>query len=145
MSNLEHIVNSRNVYRDALNLFIGRGRRYEIKEIAAAINAHPDTLARALNGVSCPDWVNTTALMRVLPIEFAEMMLRPAGITGVRRLDGTTTPAEALSEVAEATAALAAALADGRIDHTERPKVLKEASEAICALSHLVAQLGGGR
>lgn len=145
MSELEHTANARSAYRDALSLFVGRGKRFEIKDVAAATGMHPDTLCRALTGTSCPDWANTVALMAVLPVEFSEMILRPAGITGARRIDGEIHPSAVLSETADAVSALAAALADGRIDHTERPRVLKEATEAICALSQLVAQIGGGK
>lgn len=79
--------------------------------------------------------------MAVLPETFAAAVLDLAGISGVRRVEGGISPQAALAEIAEGTAALAEALADGRIDHHEIPHLLKELREAGLSALNLAADL----
>lgn len=134
--------NIRAIFRDNLSLFVGAGRRFEVEDVAAAIGKSPDTIRRYLRGESCPEWENAVALLAVLPPEFAAAVLRPAGLTGLRRIDGDSTGPETLRDVAQAAAVLATALVDGRIDHTELPEVRKELTEAMVAIAHFLAQEG---
>ena len=120
MARPEHIENARRVFSDNLALFVGSGRRFSGEAVSAATAMSPDTIRAALRGHSCPDWPNALALIDVLPGEFGAAVLRPAGLTGIRKIDAETTPSETLREIAEGAAALAGALADGRIDHAAR-------------------------
>ncbi len=134
--------NIRSIFRDNLSLFVGTGRRFEVDDVAAAIGKNPDTVRRYLRGESCPEWENAVALLAVLPPAFAAAVLRPAGLTGLRRIDGDSTAGETMREVARAAAVLAAALADGRIDHTEIPTVRRELTEAMVAIAQFLAREG---
>jgi len=136
--------NIRTVWRDTLALFVGPGRRFEADALAAAIGRSPDTVRRYLRGEGCPEWDTAVLILAALPPEFAAAVLRPAGLSGLRRIDGETSPAETLRELCEGAATLAAALADGRIDHTELPAIRRELTEAMVAISQFLAALEGG-
>ncbi|SBV94034.1 conserved hypothetical protein [uncultured Alphaproteobacteria bacterium] len=138
----EHMQNVRQLLCRCLNVYVGPGRLYPVEVIASGIGTSADTVRRWLRGESCPEWPNLSALLAILPPEFANALLAPAGLTGARRIDGESTHGETLREITEAAATLAAALADGRIDHTERPKVVKELTEAMVAISQWLAKEG---
>lgn len=139
---MERVPNARKVFRDNLSLFVGAGRRFEVEDVAAAIGKSADTVRRYLRGESCPEWENAVALLAVLPPEFAAAVLRPAGLTGFRRIDGDSSGPETMRDVAQAAATLAAALVDGRIDHTERPAIRRELTEAMVAIAQFLAKEG---
>lgn len=141
----ERAKNTRQIWRDTLALFVGAGRRHQVEEVASAIGVGADTIRRYLRGESCPEWENAVAIMAVLPVEFAAAVLRPAGLTGLRRIDGDCTANETMSDVAQATAVLAAALVDGRIDHTEWPKVRRDLTKAMAGISQFLATEGTGQ
>lgn len=105
----EQARNAREVFCDTLSLFVGPGRRFEADAIGAATGITADTIRRYLRRESCPEWANAIALLRVLPPEFAASVLRPAGLTGLRRIDGSSPPGETLREMAEGVAELAKA------------------------------------
>ncbi|MDY0241649.1 MAG: hypothetical protein RBR34_05660 [Rhodospirillaceae bacterium] len=88
-----------------------------------------------------PTLVAFLSYAHVLGPTYASPIVALAGLSGLRRIEGVTTPSETLREIAEGAAALAGALADGRIDHTEAPKVVKELTEALVAISALLASL----
>lgn len=139
----EQQVNTRQLFCRYLNAYVGPGRMFPVEVIASGIGSNPDTVRRWLRGESCPEWHNAVAILAILPPEFANSVLAPAGLTGARRIDGDTTDAETLREIAEAAAAMAKALADGRIDHTERPTVTKELREALVAIAQWLANKEG--
>lgn len=122
------------LFRDTMALFVGAGRMHAVETIAAATGISTDTIHRYLRGEGGPEWSNALALMAVLPPEFAAAVLAPAGLTGLCRIDGECGEGETLSHTAEATAAMAAAMADGRIDHTEMPRVRKALGRAAAAI-----------
>ncbi|WP_152426681.1 phage regulatory CII family protein [Paramagnetospirillum caucaseum] len=109
--------------------------------VVAATGFEPRTVKAHALGQTTPTLSAFLAYCRVLPVTYAQQVLALAGLTGFRRQDGDTAPAAALAEMAEGVAALAEALADGRIDHTERPKVIRELREAIGAAEALIARL----
>lgn len=137
----EQLKNLRGLIRDTLSLFVGHGRRFEADAVGAACCKTGASIHSYLRGNSVPDLPTGILLMGAMPVEFASAILRPAGLTGLRRLDGETTPAETLREVLEGASALAAALADGRIDHTERPRVRRELNEAMVAIAQFLAAM----
>lgn len=126
------------LFRDTLALFVGAGRMHAAETIAAATGISTDTIHRYLRGEGGPEWSNALALMAVLPPEFAGAVLQPAGLTGLCRIDGECGEGETLSHTATATAEMAAALADGRIDHTEMPRVRTALRKAAVAIGHLL-------
>lgn len=132
--------NIRAVFRDTLSLFVGPGRRFQVEDVAAAIERGPDTVRRYLRGESCPEWDSGVLLLGALPPEFGTAVLRPAGLTGFRRIDGATSSGEALRDVTQAAATLATALADGRIDHTELPVIRQDLTEAMVAIAQFLAR-----
>lgn len=139
----EHMRNIRQLTCRLLNVYIGPGRLYPVEIIASGISVSADTVRRWLRGESCPEWPNLCALMAILPPEFANASIAPAGLTGARRIDGDTTDAETLCDLTEAAAALARALEDGRIDHTERPGVTTQLREAQVAIANWLAKQEG--
>lgn len=134
--------NTRQLWRDTLSLFVGAGRRFEVEAVAAAINKSPDSIRRYLRGESCPEWDSAVDILDLLPVEFATSVLRPARLTGFRRIDGEATPGETLRDVSQAAAILATALADGRIDHTELPAIRRQLTEAMVAIAQYLAKEG---
>lgn len=138
--NVEQLVNTRHLFCRYLNVYVGPGRMFSVEVIASGIGSNPDTVRRWLRGESCPEWHNAVAILAILPPEFANAVLAPAGLTGARRIGGDCSHAETLREITEAAAALAAGLADGRIDHTERPTIRRELSEAMVAIAQWLAK-----
>lgn len=136
----EQTWNTRNVFRDTLALFVGQGRRFSVEAVSAATGIGCDAIRAYLRGQSCPEWANAIAILNVMPAEFANAVLQPAGLSGARKVDATSTAAETLREITEGAAALASALADGRIDHTEWPTVRKELIEAQVSISQLLSR-----
>lgn len=138
----EQLRNIRSVFRDHLSLFVGAGKRFEVEAVAGACCKSPDTIHSYLRGVTAPDWATGVILLRVLPTEFGAAVLRPAGLTGFRRVGGLCSPAETLRDVAVAASTLATALADGRIDHTEAPAIRRELNAALVAIAQFLAKEG---
>lgn len=137
---LERMPNARTIFRDGLAHFVGPGRYVRVEQAAADSGIGADTIRRYLRGESCPEWVNGLALLHILPPDFAAAVLRPADLAGFYRIGGTCAAGEALRELTEGAAALARALADLRIDHTEAPIVRQALTEAAIA----IAQFLGG-
>ena len=125
---------------DSLALFVGANRRYGVEEVAAATGISTDSLHRYLRGETCPKWDKAVQLLTVLPVEFGLALLRPAGLTGLRRIDGDSSGPETMRDIALAAADQAAALADGRIDHTERPVIRRSLNTAMVAIATYLAR-----
>lgn len=138
----EQIRNVRRVFSDALNLYVGPGRRFSVGDVAAVTGVGTDAIRRYLRSESCPEWHNAMSLITVLPVEFAETVIRPAGLSGLRRTgDESVTGLSLMREITQGTAVLADALADGHIDHQERAVCRKELTEALVAISQFLAKL----
>lgn len=119
----------------ALRVHVGADRLITADRLAKLTGISPDTINRLLRGDGGPEWSNALALMYVLPPEFAAAVLRRTGLCGFWRLDdGTAEPGETLAHTAAATAELAGALADGRIDHVEMPRVRAKLARAGAAI-----------
>lgn len=126
---------------DALQLFVGPGRRYSRELIAQATGQDPRTVKAHCLGETAPSVAALFAYFRVLPVEFTDHVLGLAGLGGVRRVGAELNAGRALAEMAEGMSALATALADGRIDHRERRSVIRELREAATAAEQLAAGL----
>ncbi|NKD88739.1 hypothetical protein HEQ72_10545 [Haematospirillum sp. 15-248] len=138
----EQIRNVRQAFSDALSLYVGAGRRFSVGDVAAATGVGQDAIRRYLRNESCPEWHNAMSLIRVLPVEFAETVLRPAGLSGVRRTgDETITGLSLMRDITQGAAVLADALADGHIDHQERAVCRTELTKAVVAISQFLVKL----
>ncbi len=132
---------------DALSLFVGPGKRYPRELIAQATQLDLRTVKAHCLGQTPPSVGALFAYFRVLPVEFADHVLGMAGLGGVRKVDADGDAFRTMKELADGVSVLASALADGRIDHTERPKVARELREAAASAEQLAADLEreGGR
>jgi hypothetical protein len=126
---------------DALSLYVGPGRRFSREMMASATGQEVRTVKGHCLGEVVPGLGAMFAYLRVLPVEFAEHVLSFAGLGGVRRLEADNDARRVMAEVAEGLSVLAGAMADGHIDHTERPKVIKELREAAVAAEGFAADL----
>lgn len=126
---------------DALTLFVGPGKRYSRDLIAEATQLDPRTVKAHCLGQTPPSIAALFAYFRVLPVEFADHVLGLAGLGGVRKVDADSDAFRTMKEMADGVAALATALADGRIDHRERSGVARELREAAVAAEQLAADL----
>lgn len=131
----------RQAFADALGLFVGRGRRFSGEAVASATGIPLSTIKSYQGGLASPSCPTLLTLMRFLPIEFAAQLLGRIGL-GVYPLDpGAVDPHRVLAVAAGGVAALAGALADQRIDHTEEMPVAIEARRVAAQLTGLAEQL----
>ena len=91
-------------------------------------------------GESGPRGHDLLTYFSLLPVDFAAEILGHIGLT-VERDNGEVIPAVVLSDIAQGVAELAGALADGRIDHTERPQLIRDLSKAAHEAHALALQL----
>lgn len=126
---------------DALSQMVGPGKRFTQGFIAELTGQEERTVKAHRLGESIPTVGALFGYFRVLPVAFADQVLAQAGLCGVRRLYGDANAARAMTEMAEGLAILVAAQADGRIDHRERPGVVKELREALVEIQALLAEL----
>jgi|GEM_PF-4137958 len=127
-------------FSSILSRFVGPGQPATADDLSVACGKGADTIRSYLRGQSAPDWPTMLLMLHFLPVEFAAQALRPAFLAGVYRVEGDCPPGTALREIIEGAASLAAAWADGRIDHTEWPEVEKELTEAQAAIAQFLAQ-----
>jgi hypothetical protein len=126
---------------DALSLYVGPGKRFPREMIASATGMEVRTVKAHCLGQTPPSVGALFSYFRVLPVEFAEHVLGLAGLCGVRRVDADADARRCLAEVTQGAAALAEALADGRIDHREKRHLARELREAATAAEQLAADL----
>lgn len=126
---------------DALRLWVGAGRRYSLAAVAAAGGIPERTVKSYRAGETTPSFANFLTLAGVLGPQFFNACLRGLPFE-VRATDpDDTTPQELLADVCGFSAGLAQALADGRIDHRERPEILAGVRDLQCRLSALAKRL----
>jgi len=125
----------------ALALNVGDRRAMTPAMLSAETGCELRTVRAHLWAETTPALATWLAYAEVLPDSYANALLGLAGLGGARRIGAAPPPTVALAEMAEGVAVLAEALADGRIDHTERPRLIKELREAISAAEALVADL----
>lgn len=131
---------SRTVWWDSFAEHVGRGRAVSVDGLVADTGIGTDSVRSYLRRQSCPDWTNGTLILKSLPPAFAAAVLRPADLAGFHRPGGACAPGEALRELTEGAAAMARALADLRIDHTEAPIVRQALTEAAIAIATYLAE-----
>lgn len=116
------------IFKDALCLFVGPGKRFSAEAIAEATGLDLRTIKAHRTGQSCPGLVALLAYMRVLPDAFTNMILVPAGKGGASSLepDEDACGHKTLSALLSRSAMLAKALEDNRIDHREALQLAPE-------------------
>ena len=128
----------------ALNMFVGPGRMSR-EELSRWTGIDTRTIKAHHRGETVPSVAALFSYFRVLPVAFAEHVLAQAGLGGVHRLEQTANANHVMAELGEGIAALGHAMADGHIDHRERPGVIRELREAAAAAEELAASLERGR
>lgn len=138
--------NGRAVFRDALALYVGRGRRHSVEVFADATGLSRDQLGRWLRAETEPRVSELMVVVDHLGPEFANELLRGAGMGGARRLDADELQAfDTLAELATGTASMAEALKDGRLDHRERAELAPQMAALGTHLIGAAAAMKGGR
>lgn len=114
----------------ALQAFVGRGKPISAALLAQLAGIEKRTAMAHLGGECGATGHVLLTYFKLLGPDFAAHILALAGLHGALRVTEDMTPGEALREISEGLAALATAYADGRIDHTEAPDVIRELEEA---------------
>ena len=112
------------VFRDAFALFVGQGRRFSCEAVAAATKIPLRTVRAYQCGECLPSWERLWLLMLVLPTEFTDMLLAPAGLASVQRTDESPVAPRTMGrELADAMADLARCLERGQVDHRDAARL----------------------
>lgn len=138
----------RNAIRSALKLFVGRGRRYSVKQLS--------------NGTGVPDWQINQAMIpgghpdnRPLPpeallsimlflgCEFTNEWLPLAGQGAFDLPDAEPDPGEIAADTSDDTATIVRAAVDRKFDGEEKPKLREVGARMMTRGAQLVAV--GGR
>ena len=127
-----------------LRLYVGRGRLYSVAALAEATGVGQRTLKSYFEGAT-PGFQNWLILLRFLGSTFGAACMADAGVCAVvMRSDvEEACPHQTASEMASALSIMLKALEDGRIDHQERPELIRKCREAITSLSNFVASEEG--
>lgn len=132
----------------ALRAFIGQGRPLSVALFAQHARVEKRTAESHFCGITGPTGHDLLTYFKVLGPEFAAHVLALAELHGALRTEESPCAGEVIREISEGLAAIAAANADGRIDHAEAPVVIKELEEAgraaIAEAAHLRRQFGLG-
>lgn len=129
---------------DAMNLYVGRGRRFSVQALADASGLPVGTVQDIKDGVYVPKAHALLRLFRVLPPAFADMVLELADLGGSVRLSAVAAPpsaASAIAEMSERVSLIAGHLADGKHDHREMLEEIPACRALIEVLSAYVARL----
>ena len=125
----------------AFGQHVGDDKPLSREMVVAATGFEPRTVKAHALGQTTPTLSAFLTYCDVLPVTYAASVLGLSGLVGLRKRDGSVLPGAVLAELAEGVSLLAEALADGRIDHRERPPLIAEMRRAIAAAESLVAQL----
>lgn len=119
----------------ALRAFVGRGREHSRQLVAERLNISPSTLDSYLDDRRTTPSLDTfVGMVELFGPAFAQAVLEKAGVTAVLMDDAEPPcPRKLLAALAALSAQLAAALEDGRIDHTEAP-ALRDAARPLLPL-----------
>lgn len=137
---------ARSVFADALGLYVGPGRRHSVGGISTATGISETQVRDYLAGRTTPSVANLGTLLGTVGADLANEWLAHHGLCGCRAIDGPTQPAmDALAAELGAAHALSEAMADGRIDHTERPGVVESQRKAGHSALRLADDVESGR
>lgn len=97
------------------------------QEIALQIGVEKSTVDKWSVGEQAAQGSNFFALVQLFGVDFQNDVTSAFGIIGAYHSDSTVTnPFITNAEIAHLLSVLSTALQDGRIDHVERPQVLKQ-------------------
>ena len=126
---------ARSVFADALGLYVGPGRRHSVGGISTATGISETQVRDYLAGRTTPSVANLGTLLGIVGEDLANAWLDKYGLCGCRAKDGPSASVySTLTETLQAASAMSAAVQDGRIDHIEKPIVVREMREAGQAL-----------
>lgn len=132
-------------FKEAICLFVGRGRLVPVEALSEATGISSDSINRWRRGENLPDLHSALELARALPAGFAEMaFLAPAGLTGCARLeadDADACPHKALTRLLARAQMLARMLEDGRLDHREQREAKVELRKLAAEINSFVANM----
>lgn len=128
--------------RRVMRLNIGQGRRLSCDEVAEALDVTPRWVRSIRDGEHRASFGAGLAIAGLIGPAALNGVLLAVGYGGARHLE----PAEAseyatLAHLGRGVAMLSDALADGRIDHSERPQLISMARELQDKMIRLAAQL----
>lgn len=129
--------------RDALALFVGRGRRYSVDAAAGAADIKPRTLKSYVEGKATPGLHVFLSLAAAMPLAWTNSILSLAGLRAERIEDDDVCAGSVMVTVARLNLALTEALEDGKLDHVERRILAPLLQQAITQQSALAKQLEG--
>jgi transcriptional regulator with XRE-family HTH domain len=121
---------ARQVFRDALRLYVGRGRRFSVKQLSNATGVPDRVIECMISNVESGDYrapqiEHLLSISKFLREEFATEWLAPAGLAAFDLPDmDLPPPGELVAECANDTAEVAGRAADGEFCHDDRRALL---------------------
>ncbi len=103
---------------------VGRGRPWQVRNLAAATGITERTLQSYLSGETEPCWAKLLLVARALGAEFMDALLAPVNMGGVHVVIDSEADARLhMADMARHLSALADAMEDGMLDHRERARL----------------------
>lgn len=131
-------------FRDAMSLFVGRGRRWSCVSVAAASGIARRTVESYRSGQATPSLEKYQSLCAVLGQAFFAATIEHLPFDVSSREPGDDTPQQLLTYSLEFSARLSRMLEDGRIDHVERRDLKSALGDLRERIAALEARLAGG-
>ena len=130
----------------ALNLYVGYERRFSIAEIAGLTGISQRTLRSYQAGDACPSLPKFLRLAAVLPPEFADMAMAPAGLTGLRSsATGKTSVVDLNRHLTSAVAEIGAVIGQNGINDVRTRQLIPALWALRVAIDTWLAGHGGDR
>lgn len=133
--------------RQAMRLNIGRGRRFSAEQVGEALGVKVRLVEAIRDGEQEPRFGLGLAIAALLGDATVNGLLAIFAWGGARPLDDddeAAKPFETLAAINATSATLATALADGRVDHRERPVCVQALRELSAVLDEQAADLERG-
>lgn len=128
----------------AIRRHVGRQRAFSIEQFRRKIGASASTVEKMMAGETTPGLALLLTIKRELPPEFTNDLLELSALTGARRIAGTDKSAALLAaDLADQTALIVRALADGHIDHREKAVLRATLARLAVEIAEFTAKLGG--
>ncbi len=131
-------------FTEAAREYIGPGKQYGYQQASDALGIDVRTIKAHVNGESMPELNKLMKYMALLGDRFVNRLLRLAGYDAARpQVIGAVSDFQLNAEAADLVGRLGEALSDGRIDHTEWPRVIKELRDVLRVGEAVLAQRDG--
>lgn len=132
---------AKQVLADALGLYVGRGKRFTVEDLAAASGQSERTLRAYMDGSTSPALAGLLTLFAVMPDSFVNQVMRLAGYRVVPLDAGEIDVMEHTACLAEVVHALVVRFADRRITHVEALELLPLVQRAQDQMPAMIATL----